>query len=130
VSGKIDYTDVLNSTGKIIDFKTAAHQKPSELDALCKFRVPICRKLSRDCSRKAEVITFTKTKTSAVHRTAQRVPKDDLKLVEWLYPLHQEEMRSGLYLPNRASYLCSRKSCACWPRRKLCTTWRSVSRRP
>ena len=33
-----------------------------------------------------------------------------------MYPLVQEAMRSGLYVPNRASFLCSRKYCPHWQR--------------
>jgi hypothetical protein len=35
-----------------------------------------------------------------------------------MYPLVQDAMRGGLYVPNRASNLCSRKHCAFW---KACT---------
>jgi hypothetical protein len=31
-----------------------------------------------------------------------------------MYPLAQEAMRAGLYVPNRNSSLCSRKYCSFW----------------
>ena len=33
-----------------------------------------------------------------------------------LYQIAQEGMRSGLYEPNRSSFLCSRKYCRFWER--------------
>ena len=36
----------------------------------------------------------------------------DEQLTEFLYRLAQEGMRSGLYYPNRESFLCSRRRCS------------------
>jgi hypothetical protein len=33
-----------------------------------------------------------------------------------LYQIAQEGMRSGLYVPDRSSFLCSRKYCSFWGR--------------
>jgi hypothetical protein len=44
-------------------------------------------------------------KNSAGHGAAQ---------IDRMYPLAQEAMRSGLYVPNRNSNLCSRKYCPFW----------------
>jgi hypothetical protein len=40
----------------------------------------------------------------------------DRGMAERLYPLAQEAMRSGLYVPNWGSMLCSRKYCGFWAR--------------
>ena len=34
--------------------------------------------------------------------------------IERMYPLVQQAIRTGLFLPNRSNYMCSRKYCAFW----------------
>jgi hypothetical protein len=38
----------------------------------------------------------------------------DLEETERMYPLVQQAIRTGLFLPNRSSYMCSRKYCTFW----------------
>ena len=33
-----------------------------------------------------------------------------------MYPMVQDGMRIGLYIPNRAGFLCSRRYCGYWRR--------------
>ena len=52
------------------------------------------------------------TKSAQVITQEYTVSPADLKMTEKLYPLVREAMREGIYLPNRASNLCSYKHCA------------------
>jgi hypothetical protein len=58
--------------------------------------------------------TVTKTKTIQVIEQSFAIEQSDLIQIERMYPLAQEAMRSGLYVPNRNSTFCSRKNCAFW----------------
>lgn len=56
--------------------------------------------------------TLVATKNPQVVTQEYTVSPADLKITERLYPLVREAMRGGIYLPNRASNLCSYKHCA------------------
>ena len=44
------------------------------------------------------------------------VTEADRRHATRLYQIAQEGMRSGLYVPNRSSMLCSRRYCSFWQR--------------
>jgi RecB family exonuclease len=112
VKGKID---VLTTDGTIIDSKTAS-KKPSSVAADYRFQVSTYVQLHSDASGSARLDTVTKTRTIAVHQTTLQIGEADRAQTAKMYPLVQEAMRSGLYVPNRASFLCSRKYCPHWQR--------------
>jgi hypothetical protein len=58
--------------------------------------------------------TVTKTKTIQIVEQSFSIVESDLLQIDRMYPLAQEAIRSGLYVPNRNSNLCSRKYCAFW----------------
>jgi hypothetical protein len=45
-----------------------------------------------------------------------KVSAADVQWTDALYPLAQEAMRRGYYMPNRNSIHCSRHQCPCWRR--------------
>jgi RecB family exonuclease len=110
VQGKIDVIDV---AGRIIDSKTAA-KKPSGVQPDYRFQVATYVQLHPSASGEARVDTVTKTKTIATHSATVQIGDTDKLQTARLYPLAQEAMRSGLYMPNRGSNLCSRKHCSFW----------------
>jgi putative RecB family exonuclease len=107
VRGRLDIIDV---EGRIIDAKTAA-KKPSGIAPNYRFQVATYAKLHSQCSGSARVDTVTKTKTIQVIEQSFAIEQSDLVQLDRMYPLAQEAMRSGLYMPNRNSNLCSRKHC-------------------
>ena len=102
--------DVITSE-LIIDLKTAA-KKPGEISSDHTFQLVTYAMLAnRDTAR---LITITKTKEPAIVQHTLSVTDSHRKYAESIYPAVAEAMTSGLYLPRRASYLCSRKHCAFW----------------
>lgn len=105
------FIDLLDTQGRIIDLKTAA-RKPTGLSADYAFQVATYRQLCPGANGKARVDTLVATKSPQVVTQEYTVSPADLKMTETMYPLVQEAMREGIYLPNRSSNLCSYKHCA------------------
>lgn len=110
VRGRID---VIDDAGTTIDVKSAA-KAPSGIQADYRFQVATYAKLHPGSNNKAKLITITKTKTVKLITQSFSVQPSDMLQLEKSYPLVQEAMRSGLYVPNRSSMLCSRRHCPYW----------------
>jgi RecB family exonuclease len=103
--------DLLDTKGRIIDLKTAA-AKPSGMDPGYLFQLATYHTLAgARSSGQARLDTLVATKAPQLVTIEHRANAGDLMLAASLYPLVQEGMREGLYYPNRASRLCSRKYC-------------------
>jgi RecB family exonuclease len=107
------YIDLLDTSGRIIDIKTAA-RKPSDVDSSYRFQVATYSQLTPGASRQARVDTLTKTKTPALVSQEFTIDQSDVDATQKLYPLVQRSIRAGVFTPNRQSYMCSRKYCAFW----------------
>jgi hypothetical protein len=108
VRGRIDVLDV---DGRIIDAKTAK-AKPSEIRPSYRFQqATYVQLIGKHSNGECRLDTVTKTKTIAVYQQSFAIEDRDRTHLEKMYPLLQESMRSGLYVPNRSSYLCSKKNC-------------------
>lgn len=57
---------------------------------------------------------LVKNKKPKLVEQAYTVEECDLIEVERMYPLVQQAIRAGLFLPNRSNFMCSRKYCAFW----------------
>jgi hypothetical protein len=55
-----------------------------------------------------------KTKSPQLIQQPFVISEQELKAIYNIYPKAQELMRTGVYLPNRQSMLCSRRHCAYW----------------
>jgi RecB family exonuclease len=110
VQGRID---VIERDGRILDIKTAS-KKPSALSAREAFQLATYHVLTPASSGLVQIATLVKTKTPQLIRTDHRITGEDKRALELQYPLAQEAMNAGLYMPNRASMLCSRRNCAFW----------------
>jgi hypothetical protein len=110
VCGRIDVLDV---QGRIIDAKTAG-RKPSGIAPNYRFQIATYATLHPLASGTVRLDTVTKTKTLQVVEQSFAIVEADLIQVRRIYPLVQEAMRAGLYVPNRNSSLCSRKYCSFW----------------
>lgn len=109
------FIDLLDVNGRVVDLKTAS-KKPSGVQAPYRNQVTTYAMLEPEASGEAQVTTLTKTKTVGLHQQTFTVTDGDRKLTERLYSISRDQMRSGLYLPNRDSYTCSRTYCSHWER--------------
>jgi hypothetical protein len=65
-------------------------------------------------SGRTRLQTLTKTKTVQLHTQTIDVTAPDRTHATKLDQIAQEGMQSGLYVPNRSLFLCSRKYCSVW----------------
>ena len=112
VQGVVDLLDV---DGRIVDLKTSA-KSPAGIDGHYRRQVATYTQLAPGATGAARIDTLTKTRTLKLVSQSFTVNGADLMDATVMYPLAQEGMRSGLYTPNRSSYLCSRKHCPHWRR--------------
>ena len=106
VRGRLDVVDV---AGRI-----TAKRKPAGIAPNYRFQVATYATLYPQASGTVRLDTVTKTKTLQVVEQSFAIVESDLIQIRRIYPLAQEAMRSGLYVPNRNSTLCSRKYCSFW----------------
>ena len=57
---------------------------------------------------------LTKTKKVQIVQEPWSIGADERRYAETMYPMIQNGMRTGLYIPNRAGFLCSRRYCGYW----------------
>jgi hypothetical protein len=102
--------------GRVIDLKSAK-ASPSQIRPDYRFQIATYAKITPGASGQARLDTVVKLKRQ-VRLVSQsfEVTGADLQHVEQMYPLVQEAMRGGIYVPNRNHYLCSRKYCPYWQR--------------
>lgn len=105
--------DVLDVEGRIIDFKTAK-RSPSKIDHAQMIQLATYAAVTPGARGTVRIDALVRNKTPKVVTLSGRLSERDFVMIESLYPLAQEGMRSGLYMPNRASMLCSRRNCGYW----------------
>jgi len=110
VRGRVDLLDI---EGRIIDVKTAA-RKPSSVSPAYAFQLATYRQLTPGASGEARLDTLVKTKSVQLVQESYQVSEQDLRITQNIYPMVQEGIRNGLYLPNRNSFCCSKHHCAFW----------------
>lgn len=110
VQGRVD---VLDTEGRILDVKTRS-KKPVGFDPADSFQLATYQQITPGASERVRIDTLVKTKVPQYIPMSHTITAADRRATEMLYPLAQEAMRSGLYLPNRTSPLCSRRNCAFW----------------
>jgi CRISPR/Cas system-associated exonuclease Cas4 (RecB family) len=103
--------DLITEDGVVVDLKTASQKLPGippdyrlQLATYCRLTGHTQGRL--DC--------MVKTKTVQCHRLSTEIGAADHRYLEAIYPAAQEAMRTGVYLPRRSSWMCSRKNCAFW----------------
>jgi hypothetical protein len=107
--------DLLDSEGRIIDLKTAA-KKPTGISHDYAFQLTSYTMITPGATGECRLDTITKTKTIQIVQEPWRIGVDDRRYAETMYPMIQDGMRTGLYIPNRAGFLCSRRYCGYWRR--------------
>jgi CRISPR/Cas system-associated exonuclease Cas4 (RecB family) len=112
VRGRIDLLDI---DGRVIDVKTAK-KSPAGLNGDYRRQLATYAALTPAANGRARLDTLVKTKTVRLVEQSIEIGPADRRSIEVLYPLAQEGMRSGLYMPNRNSFLCSQRHCPYWER--------------
>lgn len=105
--------DLIDSKARIRDVKTASKRSKS-IAARDLFQLSTYALLAPHPTVDVTIDQLVKTKTPAYNPLSQRLTSQDLQLPKILYPLAQESIRSGYFLPNRNSPMCTRKQCGFW----------------
>ena len=108
VQGRVD---VRETDGTVRDIKTAC-RRPHDVAAAHRFHLATYVQIAPQAANMAYVDTLVKTKQPQLVQISHRVDDREIRQTQVMYPLLQDAMRGGLYVPNRASNLCSRKHCA------------------
>jgi hypothetical protein len=110
VRGFIDVRDI---HGRILDIKTAK-RKPSGISHPHMTQLATYGILHPEASGVVQIITLTKGKTLGLHQDTAELTESDKRLTTRLYSLASDQQQTGLYAPNRASTLCSKRYCGFW----------------
>jgi len=105
--------DIREENGTIRDIKTAS-RRPNDVAAAHRFQLATYIQIAPEPAEMAYVDTLVKTKQPQLVQISHRVDDRAIRQTQVMYPLVQDAMRGGLYVPNRSSNLCSRKHCAFW----------------
>jgi hypothetical protein len=105
VQGRID---IREQNGTIRDIKTAS-RRPNDVAAAHRFQIATYVQIAPEAAETAYVDTLVKTKQPQLIQISHRVDDREIRQTQIMYPLVQDAMRGGLYVPNRAATLCSRK---------------------
>lgn len=107
------FVDVLDAEGRIIDCKTAS-RRPSGVSAEHALQLTTYAMITSGASGVCRLDTLTKTKTVQLVQQSHEVRQEERTLAEHLFPMVQDSIRDGVYLPRRNSTLCSRRYCGYW----------------
>ena len=104
------YIDLVDVEGCIIDLKTSS-RKPSGIEPGYAFQLATYQRLLPGSNGKTRLDTLVATKAPQLVTIEHTTTPQEQLLTLSLYPRVREGIREGLYLPNRASSMCSRKYC-------------------
>jgi hypothetical protein len=109
------FIDLLDTRycGRIIDFKTAA-RRPAGISAEHALQLTTYAMITPSATGARRLDTVTKTKTVQLVQQTYTAGAEQRKLAENLFPMVQDSIRDGVYLPRRNSPLCSRRHCGYW----------------
>lgn len=107
------FVDLIDITGRVIELKTAA-RTPSEIVPNHAFQLATYAQLAPEVSPQMRVDTLVNLKAPKLVQIEHEITLPDYHYLRSSYPLVQEQMRSGLYSPNRNSWLCKKASCPFW----------------
>lgn len=110
VGGRLDLLDV---DGTVVDWKVVA-QTPKDIDPLHAIQLATYAHITPGANGNIRVDSLVKLKTPKLYQVSRPLDEDDMRAPVLQYPLAQAAMRSGHYLPNRGSNLCSRRNCPFW----------------
>jgi hypothetical protein len=107
------YVDLLDIEGRMIDSKSAlkplkgiAHDHQLQLTSYAM--------ITPAASGACRLDTVTKGKTVSLIQKSFVINEKDRHYAETIYPMVQDSIREGIFLPRRSSPLCSRRFCGFW----------------
>jgi hypothetical protein len=107
------YVDLLDTEGRLIDSKSSikpikgiAHDHRLQLTSYAM--------ITPAASGACRLETVTKGKTVSLVQKSFTVTEKDRQYAEMIYPMVQDSIREGIFLPQRSSSLCSRRYCGYW----------------
>jgi CRISPR/Cas system-associated exonuclease Cas4 (RecB family) len=107
------YVDLLDTDGRLIDSKSAikpirgiAHDHRLQLTSYAM--------ITSAASGACRLDTVTKGKTVTLIQKSFCVSEKDRQYAEIVYPMVQDSIRDGIFLPRRNSSLCSKRYCGYW----------------
>lgn len=107
------YVDLLDRDGRLIDSKSAlkpfkgiAHDHRLQLTSYAM----ITPAATGDC----RLDTVTKGRTVSLIQKSFSITEKDRQYAETVYPMVQDSIREGIFLPRRNSPLCSKRYCGYW----------------
>ena len=107
------YVDLLDAEGRIIDTKSAL--KPIKgISHDHQFQLTSYAMITPEATGFCRLDTVTKGRTVRLSQKSFQVGAADRRYAETIYPMVQESIREGIFLPRRSSGLCSRKYCGYW----------------
>jgi RecB family exonuclease len=99
--------DIIDEDGRIIDIKTSS-RTPSKVSGDHAFQLATyTHLLGPKASGATRIDSLVATKDPQLVQIAHAPGESGRKLVEQIYPLVAEGIDNGLFIPNRASTLCS-----------------------
>jgi len=107
--------DLMDEDGTITDIRTA-QAAPARVDPMQRFEWTTCSRLAEGSSGVVRSDILVTGSTPQLITQTWKVSAADVQWTDALYPLAQEAMRRGYYMPNRNSIHCSRHHCPCWRR--------------
>jgi hypothetical protein len=99
--------DLMDVDGTIIDVRTA-QAAPARVDHMQRFEWTTCSRLAGKPSGMVRSDILVTGNTPQLITQTWAVSAADVQWTDALYPLAQEAMRRGYYMPNRNSIHCSR----------------------
>ena len=88
--------DLLDTEGRIIDFKTAA-RRPAGITPDYRLQLTTYSMITRGAGGSCRLDTVTKTKTVQLVQQNCEIGPEERRYAETLYPMAQEAMRDGIY---------------------------------
>jgi hypothetical protein len=107
--------DILDEDGMIIAINTD-RKAPRSVEPMHRFELTTCCRLAYGASGVVRSDTLVNSDSPQCVSQVWEINEADNQLTNALYPVAQEAMRRGYYMPNRASANCSRHQCPHWRR--------------
>jgi hypothetical protein len=107
--------DILDEDGMIIAINTVG-KAPSSVEPMHRFELTTCSRLVYGASGVVRSDTLVNSESPQCVSQVWEINEADIQLTNTLYPVAQEAMRRGYYMPNRGSVHCSRHQCPHWRR--------------
>jgi len=89
---------------------------PSDIEPMHRFELTSCYRLADGASGVIRSDTLVNSESPQCVSQVWQINEADIQLTNALYPIAQEAMRRGYYMPNRGSVHCSRHQCPHWRR--------------